>query len=125
MRCAASYYAEWALVQTYCRASPTRWSATSPRLEALVLGDQVSYVFWVAALIDAQERFVGAVLVGRYLDRLTAEAAVGPAPTSRSTLSGGQVVHDPGAGSDGEPHLAPEVLNQALSLSRLPALAID
>ena len=90
-----TYYAEWALVQDVLQgvADPVVGDKHAG-LEALVLGDQVSYVFWVAGpLIDAQERFVGAVLVGRYLDRLTAETAVeAGANVSIYTSSGGQVV---------------------------------
>jgi adenylate cyclase len=111
-----SYYAEWALVQDVLQgvADPVVGDKHAG-LEALVLGDQVSYVFWVAGpLIDAQERFVGAVLVGRYLDRLTAEAAVeAGANISIYALSGGQWSAPPGA--DENLTLAPESLKLSLS----------
>jgi len=113
-----TYYSEWPFVQRVLRqeADPLIGDKHAG-LEALVLGDRVSYVFWVAGpLIDPQERFVGAVLVGRYLDRLTAEAAVDAgANISIYAPSGGELLSTTLEPQESESlTLAPELLAQAL-----------
>jgi adenylate cyclase len=113
-----TYYSEWAFVQRVLRreVDPVIGDKQAD-LEALVLGDRVSYVFWVAGpLIDPQERFVGAVLVGRYLNRVTAEAAVDAgANISIYAPSGGEVLSTTLEPQESESlTLAPELLSQAL-----------
>jgi hypothetical protein len=114
-----TYYAEWALVQRVLRQeSDPVVGDKHAGLEALVLGDRVSYVFWVAGpLIDSEERFVGAVLVGRYLDRLTSEiSAEAGANISIYGLTDGQVLSTT---------LEPEASESLTLAPDLLSLAID